>query len=182
MVGQPDAERALTDAREIGQAATLMYALLWASWVQNCCGNYIAAHALADELVALGDENGSLNWKSYGMIFQGCVLANTGHPSNAIQMISSGLTAFRSTKSMLFVCASLLYLASAYAELDQFHDAWHCLAEAINAVQVTKERIEAESHRITAEIALKSLGPDAAKAETYFDHALTVARQQHAKS
>jgi hypothetical protein len=38
-----DTERALKDAREIGQAATLMCALLWTSWTQNRCGNYIGS-------------------------------------------------------------------------------------------------------------------------------------------
>jgi predicted ATPase len=41
---------------------------------------------------------------------------------------------------------------------------------------------EAEVHRIAGEIALKSPKPDAAKAEEYFERALTVARQQQAKS
>ncbi len=188
VLGHPDAaiadsERALKDAREIEQAATLMYALLWASWEQNHCGNYIAANALADELVALADESGSLNWKAYAMIFQGCVLANTGQPSNAVQMITSGLTAFRSTGSTLFVSSSLLYLARAYAELDQFHGAWRCIGEAMTAVENTRDRwCEAEVHRTAGEVALKSPEPDAAKAEAYFERALTIARQQQAKS
>jgi predicted ATPase len=76
-----------------------------------------------------------------------------------------------------------LYLAKAYAELDQFEDAWRCLGEAISAVQVTKERwIEAEVHRIAGEIALQSPKPDAAKVEVYFERALSVARQQQTKS
>jgi predicted ATPase len=37
-------------------------------------------------------------------------------------------------------------------------------------------------HRIAGEIALKSLAPDAERAEKYFDRALVVARQQQAKS
>ncbi len=37
-------------------------------------------------------------------------------------------------------------------------------------------------HRIAGEIALKSPQPEAAKAETYFERALSVARQQQAKS
>ena len=40
----------------------------------------------------------------------------------------------------------------------------------------------AEVHRIAGEIALMSPEPDAAKAETYFDRALAVARAQQAKS
>ena len=54
-----DAEHALKDAREIGQAATLMYALVYASLTHILCGNYAAANAQADELVALADEKGA---------------------------------------------------------------------------------------------------------------------------
>jgi predicted ATPase len=53
----------------------------------------------------------------------------------------------------------------------------------MTAVETTKESwCEAEIKRIAGEIALKSPEPDAAKAETYFERALTVARQQQAKS
>ena len=41
---------------------------------------------------------------------------------------------------------------------------------------------EAEVHRTAGEIALLSPEPNAAKAEAYFQRALTVARQQQAKS
>ena len=52
MLGYPeaalaDAEHALKDAREIGQAATLMYALTHASLTHILCGNYAAANAQA---------------------------------------------------------------------------------------------------------------------------------------
>src|SRR4029077_20318331 len=54
---------------------------------------------------------------------------------------------------------------------------------AITAVETTKERwCEAEVHRVAGEIALKSTDRDAAEAETYFERALAVARQQQAKS
>jgi predicted ATPase len=71
----------------------------------------------------------------------------------------------------------------AYAGLGQFDDACRRIEEAITAVEATEERWwEAEVHRIAGEIALKSQQPDAAKAEAYFERALTVARQQQAKS
>ena len=63
-----DAEHALKDAREIGQAATLMYALFHTSLTHILCGNYAAANAQADELVALADEKGALFWKALGMM------------------------------------------------------------------------------------------------------------------
>jgi predicted ATPase len=53
----------------------------------------------------------------------------------------------------------------------------------MTVIENSKERWwEAEVNRIAGEISLKSLEPDAAKAEAYFEHALAVARQQQAKS
>jgi predicted ATPase len=50
-------------------------------------------------------------------------------------------------------------------------------------VETTEETISAaELNRVAGEIALKSPDPDAAKAEMYFERALEVSRQQHAKS
>jgi predicted ATPase len=74
-------------------------------------------------------------------------------------------------------------LAIAYADNGQFDDAWRCIDEAMATIKITKETIfEAEVNRRGGEIALKSPEPDAAKAETYFQRALSVARQQQAKS
>jgi predicted ATPase len=74
-------------------------------------------------------------------------------------------------------------LSRAYADLGQFVDAWRCVGEALTTLQTTKERwYEAEVNRIAGELALRSPEPNAAKAEAYFERALDVARQQHAKS
>ena len=126
-----DADHALKDAREIGQAATLMYALALTSLTHIHCGNYAAANAQVDELVALADEKGALFWKALGMMHQGCILALTGKASDAVQMITSGITAYRSTGATLCMPSCLSYLARAYAELGQFDDAWRCIGEAM---------------------------------------------------
>jgi predicted ATPase len=53
----------------------------------------------------------------------------------------------------------------------------------MTAVETTKERwSEAEVYRTAGEIALLPPAPDAVKAETYFERALAVAREQQAKS
>jgi hypothetical protein len=142
----------LKDAREIGQAATLMLALNNAAPLTHIhCGNYAAANAEADELLALADEKGIPIWKALGMIYQGCVLALAGN-SNAIQIVNSGITAWRSTRATLYMPLFLPYLARAYAELGQFDDAWRCIGEAVTAVETTKERwCEAEINRIAGE-------------------------------
>jgi predicted ATPase len=77
----------------------------------------------------------------------------------------------------------LTNLARARSELGQFGDAWRFVSEAIKAIEKTKERWwEAEVNRIAGEITLKSPEPDTEKAEAYFEHALTIARNQQAKS
>ncbi len=178
-----DADQAVKNAREIGQAASLMDALFRASLTLVCCGNYARANAQVDEVVALADEKGALFWKTGGMLATGCVLAMTGKPSDAVQTITSALTLYRSTAATVVVPSYLSYLARAHAELRQFDDAWRCIGEAMTTVETTKERLwEAEVHRVAGEIALKSPEPDAAKAEAYFERALAVARAQQAKS
>jgi hypothetical protein len=42
------------------------------------CGNYAAANAQLDGVVALADEKGTLFWKAVGMTHQGCILTLTG--------------------------------------------------------------------------------------------------------
>jgi predicted ATPase len=98
-------------------------------------------------------------------------------------MITSGLTALRSTGSTTFIPGYLSSLAKAYGDLGRFDDAWRSVDEAMTAVRTTKESwCEADICHIAGGIALKSPEPDAAKAEKYFERALTVARQQQAKS
>jgi predicted ATPase len=179
-LGYPDAALAdtscaLKDAREIGHATTLMYALFHASLAQILCGDYVAANTKAHDLVALAAEKGALLWKALGMTLQGCVLGVSGKTSDAVQMIGSAITALRSTGATLWTPFHLSYLARAHAELNQFDDAWHCIGDAMTAMETTKEKWwEAEVNRVAGEIALMSPTPDAGKAEAYFDWRLRV--------
>jgi predicted ATPase len=178
-----DSGRALKEAREIGQAATLMFALDQANVPHIFCGDYAAATALLDELVVLADGKGASRWKAQGLIDQGCVLALTGKAVEAVDRLTSGIAARQSRGATLWTPLYLLHLARAYAELGQFDDAQRSISDAMSAVETTKERwCEAEVHRMAGEIALKSPERDAAKAEVYFQCALTVAREQQAKS
>ena len=188
MLGYPEAaladtDHALKDAREIGHAATLMYALHFTSGTYIHCGNYAAANAQSNELVVLADDKAAMMWKATGMLRQGLVLALTGKASDAVQTLTAALTGRRSTGATQAAPLYLSYLAWAYADLGQFEDAWRCIGEAMTAVETTKERWwQAEVNRVAGEIALKSPERDAAKAQAYFERALAVARAQQAKS
>jgi predicted ATPase len=178
-----DTAQALKDAREIGQATTLMFALSYGFVTHLSSGNYAAASALADELVAFADEKGALFWKAAGMMNQGLVLAGTGRASEAIELLTPGLAAFRATGATIWIQMYLLYLARAHAEGGQFEAAWRCIGEAMTAVETTKEKwCEAEIHRTAGEIELTSPERDPAKAQAHFERAIAVSRAQKAKS
>ena len=178
-----DAELAVKNARETGHATTLMYALFHAVVDHIHSGNYVAAHTQVDELIALADERGALFWKAFGTAVRGWIFTETGKASDAVRAITSGITSLRSTGAILYEPWHLWYLAMAYAELGQPDDARRCIDDAIDRVERSNEKwCEAEVHRIAGEIALKSPAPDTEKAQKYFERALTVARQQQAKS
>ena len=191
-----DTEHALNDARECGQATTLMYALSYTAFTHTrfspritgmpsleYSGDYATASAQADELAALAEEKGAFHWKARGMVGRGRLLGLIGRAADAVQMISSGITAWRSTGATLYLPSWLSYLAAAHAELGQLDEAWRCIGEAMSTIETTKERwFKAEANRLAGEIALVSPEPDAAKAEAYFERALAIARKQQAKS
>jgi class 3 adenylate cyclase/predicted ATPase len=179
-----DGERAVNEAREIGHATTLMYALWWASWLHMLDRAYAEAQSLLDELAALADEkDATLFWKASEIAYRGALFAETGNALDAVRAITSGMTSLRSIGAALYEPWHLWHLAMAYAELGQPDDARRCIEDAIDKVERSMERpFEAEVNRAAGEVALKSPAPDTEKAVKYFDRALAVARQQQAKS
>jgi tetratricopeptide (TPR) repeat protein len=128
------------------------------------CGNYTAAHAQLDELIALARDSGSQYWKAAGTVVRGDIFALTGKASDAVQALTSGLTSLRSTGASLYEPRRLWHLAMAHAELGEPDDARRCIDDAIEKVEKSKEEwAEAEVNRIAGEIALTSLAPDGKK-------------------
>src|SRR5262249_14697606 len=78
LLGYPDAAladaiQALQEARDIGQATSLMFALFWTSLTQTFCGKFATATKQHNELIALADEKGSLFWRAYCTSMQSCL-------------------------------------------------------------------------------------------------------------
>ena len=188
MLGYPEAalanvDHALKDAREIGHAASLMYALAMTSFVHLVIGDYTVVNAQAAELVTLAEEKSAPFWKAWGNLFPGHVSALTGKSSDAVHQITAGIAAYRSTGATLGLTVWLSYLAKAHADLGHFDDGWRCIGEAISMAEETLEKWWlAEVYRTAGYIALRSASPDRTEAEAYFERALTIARKQQAKS
>ena len=177
-----DTKQALETARESAHAATLMYVLNFSVFQQVHCGHFAAANAFVDEFKVLKDQIGGVFWGGWGLALRGCVLTLTGEAEEAAKNIASGIAAIRSTGNTMWTPLFLSYLAWANGKIGRLDEAWTNIREAMTAVETTKERwCEAEINRIAGEITLMSPEPEAAKAQAYFERALSVARQQQAK-
>jgi tetratricopeptide (TPR) repeat protein len=107
LLGYPDAayayaESAVKNARELGQAAALMYSLFHTSLTTIFSGRYEAANARLDELVGLAEEKNAAFWRAGGTTHRGCALAMTGKAADALHMINTGMTALRSPVQRCF--------------------------------------------------------------------------------
>jgi predicted ATPase len=188
VLGYPDAAfavsaRALSDAREIGQAASLMYALTAAALTHVHGGNYATAKMQSDEVVALASEKGAVYWKSFALMNQGWLSVVNDKAQEAVHTMTSAIASYRSTGATLLTPLYLSHLARAYAKVGEFEDASRCVGEALTGIETSKERwLEAEAQRIAGEVSLMWPGRNAVKAEAYFESALTIARAQQAKS
>ncbi len=178
-----DADRALMEARQIDHAATLMFTLNFPILINTYCGNYDAANAHLEELVALAEEKGAPFRKAEGVLRRGYILTLTGQSAKAVEMVTSGIDLWRAAGSTIFTPEHQFMLAIAHADSGRFDEASRCIGEAMTAMLATRERwCEPEAHRVAGEIALKSPQRDVAKAQICFEQAVTLARAQQAKS
>ena len=178
-----DLEHALKEGREIGHAASLMGALFYVSFLNVWCEGPAAERKLAEELLVLAEEKHAPFFAALGTMQRGVVLAVTGDAEAAVPMINTGISQYRSTNSTWLTPWYLTRLAEAQAKLGHHDEAWQRISEAFEEMEKGGEvQHQAEINRVAGEIALLSPEIDVARAERYFEKALSVARQQQAKS
>jgi class 3 adenylate cyclase/predicted ATPase len=188
MLGYPksalaDAVEAIGRSRAIGHAVTLINTLCLSGRTNILCGRYNAARAELTEGIALSDEKSALFWNAQAMASLGVVSTLAGDAAAAVKMIGAGISLWRSTGATASVPFFQSYLALAHAMLDQYDESWHNINQAMATIETTGERLwTAEVHRLAGEIALSSPCRDVAEAQARFMRAISVARQQQAKS
>jgi predicted ATPase len=192
MLGHPkaalaDIEQMLNDAREINHAATTMYASNHALMVYLMRGNYAEVERLAESQIRFAKEKGAMLWKASAIASKGCAFTLTSNSDEnqkkAIETLTEGMSVWQSTGATVWAPRYEAHLAKAHAQVGQFDEAWRHIREAMTAVENSKETWwEVEVNRIAGEIARRSQGIDGLDAEKKFERALTVARQQQAKS
>ena len=96
--------------RDTGHVPTLLFALTLTALTHVCCRDHAAAIAHLEECIALAqDEAPYIKYLAAGN--RGCVLAQTGEASEAIQAISDAITELRPIGATVWRTAWLAHLS-----------------------------------------------------------------------
>jgi len=143
-------------------------------------GDNVALDERADELAAIGTEQGFPYWRAQATMFRGWVKVGTGEVAEGISLLRSGSSAYRTTAAVLRMPHYLALLARAYEIAGQIDEAWTRLDEALQIVERTGERwFAAELNRHKGQLLLRQGRSEVA--EDLYRKALGIAREQGAK-
>ena len=170
-------------AQKLSDPFSLTVALAYAAMLSQFRRQMHATRERAGAIVALCEGHGFAYYLAWGTIVQGWVGVESGEVEDGMAEIHKGLTALRATGSSLRLPYYRSLLAAAFDKTGQAAEGLRALDEAFTDVQQTGERwVEAELHRLKGELLLQKPSDNSAEAETCFQKALDIARQQQAKS
>jgi predicted ATPase/class 3 adenylate cyclase len=172
----------LTLAQQVSHPYSLAYARTYAAILYQCRREWQETHQHAAAAVARSHEQDFAFWLGNSTMVRGWVLAMQGDVEEGITQIQQGLATRQATGASGRSWIAAL-LAEVYGKSRQPEAGLLTLTEALAMVEKTGEcAYAAELHRLTGELLLHRSPDHATAAEACFQHALTVARRQHAKS
>ncbi|HEV8715499.1 MAG TPA: hypothetical protein VGX03_22050, partial [Candidatus Binatia bacterium] len=190
-LGYPDQARkriheALTLAQELSHPFSLAWALTSAANINRLLGDVQAAQEWTEALLTLAREQGFAHWLADGAMRRGWVLAEQGQVEEGIAQMQQGLAALRAMGTAVDRANNLALLAEVYGKAGQTEEGLSVLAEALDLVQKTGGRSEAELYRLKGQLTLQSKvsspKSQVEEAEACFCKAIEIARRQQAKS
>jgi predicted ATPase len=144
-----------------------------------------AARESAEATTAIATEHGLSFWQSCGQVIGGWALAGQGAHASGLVQLRQGLSACKARGSETYRTYFLALLAETLGQEGQIEEALGVLAEALTLMHGTGEGLHgAELHRLQGELLLRREATEVTcrEAETCFHQAVTIARQQQAKS
>jgi predicted ATPase len=188
-LGYPDqalarSHEAVTLAQQVAHPYSLSFVLCWAAVFHQLCREMGATQEHAAATISLATVQGFPYWMAGGSLMHGWALAQHGQAQEGIAQIEQSLRAFRATGAELNRSYFLALLAEAHGTLGEPEAGLAVLTEALTRVDTTGERwYEAELYRLKGELLLLQQNSDnQVEAEACFQHAITIARSQQAKS
>jgi predicted ATPase/DNA-binding winged helix-turn-helix (wHTH) protein len=187
LLGYPDqaeemSRAGLALAQELGHPYSLAHALIDAATISQFRRDIRSVSERAEAVLALGNEHGFRIMVALGTILQGW--------AHAMQQPGAGIAEMRQGLADLYAMGTehlqpwfRVLLVEACGHINLVDEGCTLLNDALRITHATGERVmEGELYRLQGELWLvRSTGQDA-EAETCFQRALEVARQQQAKS
>jgi class 3 adenylate cyclase/predicted ATPase len=188
LLGYPDqalqkSQEALTLIQELSHPFSLASALDFTALLHQFCREPRKARELSEAAMALCTEQRITVYLEMGRIIRGWAVAVQGQGEDGTAQMNQGVAAFRATGAALWCPNFFAMLAEAYGKEGRTEEGLEALDVAFGIVDKTQERYyEAELHRLKGELFLQQSVSDALQAETCFQQALAIARDQSAKS
>jgi predicted ATPase len=187
-LGYPDQglarnQEAVTLAQQLAHSYSLGFALNWAAIFHQLRREVRAVQERADAVILLAKEQGFPLWVAVGSILHGWALALQGQGKEGIEQLHQGMMAWHATGAEILRPYFLALLAEAYGTIGEPEAGLTVLAEALALVNTTGERwYESEIYRLKGELLLQQSLDSFTEAEVCFQHAISIARAQQAKS
>ena len=142
-----------------------------------------AVQAHADAVLTLATAQGWPLYVGLANHIRGWALAMQGQYEAGMAQMHQGLAGLLATGQALAQPFCLARMAEAAGYAGHIDEGLHLLTEALAVFEVSGRRdMLTEAYRLKGELVLRQAVPDAVQAEMYFQQALTLARQQQAKS
>lgn len=187
-LGYPDqglarCQEAVTLAHQCAHPFSLSFALCAAAVFYQYRREGCATQEYADAAIRLAQEQGFPIWMAFGAMPRGWALTQQGVAQAGIEQMHQGLIGFRATGAENERPYFLGLLAETYGTIAQPAAGLMILMEALTAVDNTGVRAyEPELYRLKGALLLQQNSDNATEAEICFQHAISIAQNQQAKS
>jgi class 3 adenylate cyclase/predicted ATPase len=187
-LGFPDRALARVEAglalcRQLSNAHTLGFALIFAATVRGLRREYGIALKYAEEAVELASEHALLQWHAGGLIVHGFAQVGLGQHAEALANLQAGLAGWKRIGAGVSLTQWLSVAAEAHAGTGQFEEAFTILDQAVETGEAIAETFYTpELLRLRGEWMLASSPSDEVSVEKHFHRALKIARQHSMKA
>ena len=189
LIGYPDkaldsSQQSLTLAQELSHNPSVTHALFHAAWLHQFRHDERAARDQAEALIARATDQGQTMYVAMGTVFLGWASTLAGATEKGIGLMRRGLDDYRATGAESWAPYYSALLAEQLGQAGLVEEASAVLYEARDAAKRASDRFfwGAELLRLEGELRLRSRSTEAREAEESFRSAITMARDQHAKS
>ena len=182
--GRRHADKALALARELGDSASIIWALGTRAQFHLLVREPRLALEMADAAIAMGEETTFFYFLLSARIVKGWALVQATSANDGVDQIREAVKVLSESRAALWLTFFLATLAEAYAGAGRVEEGLNTVGEGLDLVRQSEEHCwGAELCRVRGELLLKGRSFEKlAEARASLESAVEVARKQGAKS